>query len=121
MMALKIVTLLRLYGEEVFAAAVDRQYDLGKKFADLLRQRPNFELATEPECNIVCFRKVIGEGADLNAYNLHLRQRLLEKGHFYIVQTTLRDQVYLRVSLMNPLTTVQDLEKLLDELDEPFS
>jgi L-2,4-diaminobutyrate decarboxylase len=74
----------------------------------------------EPECNIVCFRVVKSGVSDLNAFNLELRQRALEKGNFYLVQTTLRGVVYLRVSLMNPLTTEKELEMLLDEL-ESFS
>lgn len=117
MMSLKVFTLLRLYGEEVFTAAVDQVYDLGQKFAKMIAKRPNFELAMEPECNIVCFRVIKNGISDLNAFNLHLRQQLLEKGHFYIVQTTLRDKVYLRTALMNPLTSEQNLRILLDELE----
>ena len=117
MMSLKIFTLLKLYGEEVFAAVVDQVYDLGQKFAKMIAKRPNFELAMEPECNIVCFRVVKNGVSDLNAFNQSLREHILEKGHFYIVQTTLRDKVYLRTSLMNPLTTEQDLTILLDELE----
>ncbi|MDX2070452.1 MAG: pyridoxal-dependent decarboxylase [Haliscomenobacter sp.] len=117
MMSLKIFTLLKLYSEELFAAVVDQVYDLGQKFAKILAKRPNFELAMEPECNIVCFRVVKAGVSDLNAFNQELRNRILEKGHFYIVQTTLRNKVYLRTSLMNPLTTEQDLTILLDELE----
>jgi L-2,4-diaminobutyrate decarboxylase len=120
MMSLKIATVLRLYGEAAFAAAVDQTYDLGQKFAEILAKRPNFELAMEPECNIVCFRVIKSGVSDLNAFNLELRRRVLEKGNFYLVQTTLRGVVYLRVSLMNPLTTEKELEMLLDEL-ESFS
>ncbi|AEE49224.1 pyridoxal phosphate-dependent decarboxylase family protein [Haliscomenobacter hydrossis] len=116
MMSLKIFVLLRLYGEAGFAAAVERLYDLGQKFAAMISTRPDFELAMPPECNIVCFRIVKNGVADLNAYNLQCRQKLLEKGHFYIVQTTLRDVVYLRISIMNPLTTENDFVLLLDEL-----
>ena len=116
-MSLKIFTLLKLYGEAVFAAVVDQVYDLGQEFAKMIAKRPNFELAMEPESNIVCFRVVRTGVSDLNAYNQALRERILEKGHFYIVQTTLRDKVYLRTSLMNPLTTEADLSTLLDELE----
>jgi L-2,4-diaminobutyrate decarboxylase len=42
----------------------------------------------------------------------------LEEGKFYIVQTTLREKLYLRVSLMNPLTTVRDLRALLEEVEK---
>jgi L-2,4-diaminobutyrate decarboxylase len=55
---------------------------------------------------------------DLNKLNSLIRQKLLERGDFYIVQTTLRGAVFLRVSLMNPLTTIGHLKELLAEIEE---
>jgi L-2,4-diaminobutyrate decarboxylase len=42
--------------------------------------------------------------------------QLIETGRFYIVQTILNHQLYLRVSLMNPLTTEKELEELLEDI-----
>jgi L-2,4-diaminobutyrate decarboxylase len=126
MASVKVYTLLRLYGTDLFRENVETLYGLSRRFAELLRQRPAFELATEPESNIVCFRYVGVEqpgveqpGVEqpgLNARNQRIRAELLADGRFYIVQTTLRDQTYLRVSLMNPLTTEDDLIELLDTI-----
>jgi L-2,4-diaminobutyrate decarboxylase len=118
MVSLKVYTLLRLYGEDLFRENVDTLYGLSRTFAALIRQHPAFELATEPESNIVCFRYV-GDGnvPDLNALNQRIRAALLTDGRFYIVQTTLREQTYLRVSLMNPLTTEADLTELLNAVE----
>lgn len=124
MVSVKIYTLMRLYGDALFQANVDTLYDLGQTFAGLIRQRPQFELATEPECNLVCFRYVGKEGveradaATLNEWNLRIRAASLADGRFYLVQTTLRDQTYLRVSLMNPLTTEADLLDMLTWLEQ---
>jgi L-2,4-diaminobutyrate decarboxylase len=38
---------------------------------------------------------------------------LIREGHFYIVQTTLDGMVALRTTIINPLTTEQDLWELL--------
>lgn len=120
MMALKTYTLLRSYGEDLFAAHLDYVHDLARYFAHYLSEQPDFEVAVEPQSNIVCFRYVPPgsrrEPAELNALNSRLRRRMLEQGDFYIVQTTLRGSVYLRVSLMNPLTSSQTLEKLVEAL-----
>ena len=117
MMSLKIFTLLRLYGETAFEQNVDVLYDMGKTFAAMILKRPHFELAVEPECNIVCFRLKNKKDVDLSDFNAKIRQKLIEKGHFYITQSNLRGETYLRVSLMNPLIRVEDLEDLLDEIE----
>ncbi len=119
MMSVKVYTLMRLYGDALFTDNIDTLYGLGHIFAGLIRQRPGFDLAIEPECNIVCFRYV-GQATDpteLNTLNQRIRAALLADGRFYIVQTTLREQTYLRVSLMNPLTSEADLVGLIAAIE----
>ena len=116
MMSANVYTVLRTYGEGIFTENVDALYGLARRFAEQVRSRPGFELAIEPESNIVCFRHV-GNETDpdkLDALNTRIRRKLLTDGRFYIVQTTLHGRVWLRVSLMNPLTTDAHLGALLD-------
>ncbi len=119
MMSVKIYSILKTCGEEIFAENVDTLHGLAKAFVEILTSNSAFELAVEPESNIVCFRYV-GRGINpenYNTLNASIRQKLLEGGRFYIVQTTLREKLYLRVSLMNPLTTIEDLKALLTEIE----
>ncbi|MBO0932365.1 pyridoxal phosphate-dependent decarboxylase family protein [Fibrella aquatilis] len=119
MMSAKVYTVLRTYGEGLFAQNVEILYGLARQFAALVRERAGFELAVEPESNIVCFRYAgqTSDPAQIDLLNSQIRQRLLHKGQFYIVQTTLRERVWLRVSLMNPLTTAGHLAALLDAIE----
>lgn len=116
MMSLKIYSILKAHGEGIFEENVNYLYDLGANFAEIIRKHPKFELAVAPECNIVCFRYCEAEKSKLNEINANIRKALLETGKFYIVQTTLKEQLYLRVALMNPLTNQNDLNDLLDEI-----
>ena len=118
MMSANVYTLLRTYGPQLFTANVDALYGLAKNMVAQLRGRPDFDLAVEPEANIVCFRYVGTEedAQQLDRLNAQIRARLVADGSFYIVQTTIRGRVYLRVSLMNPLTTPEHLTRLLDEV-----
>ncbi|MBL7727792.1 MAG: hypothetical protein JNM68_08905, partial [Dinghuibacter sp.] len=43
---------------------------------------------------------------------------LLANGNYFIVQTTLKGKIYLRVSLMNPFTSPADMEGLLAEAEQ---
>lgn len=117
MMSLKIYAIIKEHGLSIFEQNVDHLYDMAKSFAQLIQKRPNFELAVEPEANIVNFRYLSEKHADSNALNEAIRREILVSGQFYIVQTMLGDTRYLRTTLMNPLTTVADLEALLDEVE----
>lgn len=114
MMSVKVYSLLKTYGEEVLSENVTYLYDLATAFEEMIAQHPQFELGVSPESNIVCFRLKDREDAEIQS----IRQAILEKGKFYIVQTKLHEKVYLRVSLMNPLTTLNDLKDLLEEILE---
>lgn len=117
-MAIELWTALRVHGEAWFGEVVDRQHDLATGLAHLVREAPDFQLALQPESNIVCYRhtppRVTGDALD--AHNRRLRQRVVDDGRFYIVGTQLPGGFYLRSTLMNPLTEHADLVALLAHL-----
>jgi L-2,4-diaminobutyrate decarboxylase len=118
MMSLHWFILLKYYGASLFDEFVTRQYDLAKSFAQILEQHPNFEVAVEPKSNIVCFRYI--KTSPLleknNEINEHIREMMLADGEFYLVQTKLKGIHYLRTTLMNPLTTIEHLNALLEKI-----
>ncbi|MEK6481457.1 pyridoxal-dependent decarboxylase [Catalinimonas sp. 4WD22] len=120
MMGLKAYALLKSYGMEIINEYVTRQYNLGKTFASIIEKRQNWELAMSPATNIVCFRYQLEklEEAETESLNAFVRQKLLEEGEFYIVQTRLKNKLYLRTTLMNPFTTEKELNALLERIEE---
>ncbi len=115
---LEIYSLIKNYGVEIFDEYITYTYDLARGFAKLLRENPDFEIAHEPESNILCFR-VFKKGKsknEINELNSKIRKQLLHDGKFYIVQTMLKDSIYLRVSLMNSLSTIEMLGELVEEI-----
>ena len=118
MMCLKFYLLWKFYGIEIFEENIDCLYGLGQIFAEIINQNSHFELALKPQTNIVCFR-YIKQGLteeQTNYLNKTIRQTLLEDNQFYIVQTSLNNQVFLRVTLMNPMTKKHHLQLLLDKI-----
>lgn len=113
----RIYSVLRTHGEATFSQAVDYLYDLGIAFAKMIEEHPKFELAHQPKTNIVCFRYLGNDDENLDILNHTIRQKVIEKGDFYLVSTILRGRFYLRVALMNPLTTEQELSTLLKEIE----
>lgn len=120
MMSIKFFSILKIHGETVFDSFVTTLYDLGKNFAHQVKSRANFQLFLEPHSNIVCFRffdSSLNEDA-LNKLNHTIRKEILEEGKFYLVQTSLHQTTYLRVTLMNPGTTPKIISELLDTIEE---
>jgi L-2,4-diaminobutyrate decarboxylase len=112
-----------LFGPRLFADMVDVTFDLGKTFYEKLRAAPDFEPVHEPECNIVVFRHVPESLRDapperLGPFQLELRRKLIESGEFYIVSTNIDGIGALRVTIINPLTTPDHLDQLLEALRE---
>ena len=108
-MALELWTALRVHGEQWFADVIDRQAALTRAFAEKIAASSDFELAHEPELNIICYRH-------RTADNVALRQRVVEDGRFYIVGTKLGETYWLRSTIMNPLIEESDFDRLLDHL-----
>ncbi|MDX2415583.1 MAG: hypothetical protein QNK33_10365, partial [Bacteroidales bacterium] len=77
----------------------------------------DFEAVTSPEANIVCFRYTVADNKEeANSLNKRIRETIIKKGNFYIVQAELCGLVWLRVTLINPLTDLSLLEELLEEI-----
>jgi L-2,4-diaminobutyrate decarboxylase len=119
-MVLPLYTLLAKYGAGFFAHYAEKMTLLAERFAELIGDAPDFELALAPESNIVCFRySPAGYPADgLDRLQAELRSRIVTSGAFYLVQTRLSGALFLRTTLINPLTTEGDLAALLDAVRE---
>ena len=119
-MGIKLWLALRVHGAKTIGQMVTKTFDLAREFAALLKAQPDFELVTEPASNILCFRHVPAalkalENASekLDAHQLQLREKVVISGRYFLVHTVLRNRVYLRTTLMNPRTTIADLEGLI--------
>jgi glutamate decarboxylase len=120
---------LDIMGAGGYALLIDHGIDTARVLADKIRSRPLFELVTAPELNILTYRIVPEEwkGKDtdqriglLNAINVKLQRLQREAGNSFVSRTTLKrsgrpDCVVLRVVIMNPRTTEDILDAILDE------
>ena len=58
-------------------------------------------------------------GADTNSandMNREIRRRLIESGEFYVSQTTIGGVAYLRMTVINPLTTIETIDQLINKI-----
>lgn len=121
--ALGIWGLWSLFGPQLFEDLVDLTFALTRRFCELLSEAPEFECPWEPQANILVFRfRPDGEfdQKQLNKLHSDVRRELIRAGQYYIVQTEIDGVVWLRVTVMNPLTTEADLVGLMQTLREMF-
>jgi L-2,4-diaminobutyrate decarboxylase len=107
---------LMTYGTDIFTAYVEETFDLARTFAAMIRDAGDFELAVDPDANIVCFRYAPASRRDLEGLQARIRHKIVSDGSFYIVQTRLPAGLFLRTTLINPFTAKADLEQLLDTI-----
>lgn len=110
-----------LFGPQLFADMVDVTFELGQQLFEKLREAPDFAPVHQPECNIVVFRHIPEQlknasPKEIGQFQLRLRRDVMQSGEFYIVPTTANGHGALRVTLINPLTTTEHLDLLLDTL-----
>ena len=110
--------LLAAKGTDYFRDYLDRMLVLTGGIVERLKASSHWELAVDPEVNIVCFRYLFPGSQDAqNRAQVRLRDALVGGGDFYIVRTQIEGVVYLRTTIINPATTSQDLDALLDQLE----
>ncbi len=109
----KLFWVLAMEGEKAIGAFIDKQYADTRAFYDLINAQDDFTCPYKPQANILCFKY---NGVEGNAAQLNLREKILARGNFYITTAEVSGTRYLRLSVMNPLTTVETIEALIHEI-----
>jgi L-2,4-diaminobutyrate decarboxylase len=118
MLAVKLYATLHVHGAAVLEQIIDRLFALGRALAVRLDAAPDFELAAQPEANIVCFRwRPSGVPInELDQVQSLVRRLAVEQGRYYFLQTRINGDLWLRSALMNPLTEDRDLDGLIEHI-----
>ena len=112
--ALKLWMSIRYFGLAAFRAAVEHGFELAEFTESRIRRMDGWEIVTPAQMGVVCFRRT---GKD-EAFHLKLVQRVIEDGYTLITSTNLRGVTSLRMCLINPSTTEEDIIRSLDRLIE---
>jgi L-2,4-diaminobutyrate decarboxylase len=122
MMSIKVYAIMQTFGTQIFSDSIDQVHQNAQNFCKFIQSNSNFELLITPETNIVCFRFKPYEMSitELNTLNERIRNFILLDGEYYIVQTMLEGNLWLRVTLSNPLTTDSELKGLLEKIQTNF-
>ncbi|HBB88057.1 MAG TPA: pyridoxal-dependent decarboxylase [Blastocatellia bacterium] len=127
--ALKIWLTLRYYGVRRIAAAITEDNVLAAYLAELVEQEEDFELLSQPQLSICCFRYVPPAmrlrldtdaqeneaiGSELNKLNERIMYAIQRGGRAYLSSATVHGKFALRACITNFRTTRADIEQTLE-------
>jgi aromatic-L-amino-acid decarboxylase len=117
--ALRLWLSLRYHGLEAFRAAIQKDLDMAQRLASAVSQQPELELMARGELSAVCFR-FVGSASlpeeELDRRNAAILKRVLQRGHVYLSNATLRGKFCLRACVVNHRTTADDVDSVIPEV-----
>lgn len=103
---------LATYGTEAYRDAIESALEVARQGAKLIDAAAHLELIMEPELSVLLFRRVGWSPSDYQTWS----DRLLHEGTAFVTPTSWNDEVVLRLCIINPLTSIDDLELIVDSL-----
>lgn len=119
--ALKPFLALQHVGTETFGDMLDYTIALAENISDFIEADPQFELAYRTPINAIVFRYLPeGDLSDTAIDNINdqLKTTLLLSGKAIVGQTRLHEKSFLKFTLLNPMTTADDIIQLLNEVKQ---
>ncbi|MFI7104659.1 pyridoxal phosphate-dependent decarboxylase family protein [Streptomyces sp. NPDC050161] len=119
--ALKLWLTLRTMGADALGGLFDEVIDRAADAWKLLHDDPRFDVVTEPQLSTLVFRYVPGGDLDpqlSDRVNLHAREALFASGDAIVAGTVVDGRHYLKFTLLNPETTLEDIATVLDLIAE---
>lgn len=109
------------FGSELFSEIVDTTFERCRSLYEKMAVHLDFHPFHEPQANILAFRyhPVRLKEADpsvISKLNFSIRRKIIESGRFYIVPFQLDGIGGIRTTVMNPLTTDDHLDELIEEI-----
>ncbi len=113
--ALKLWCTLRLMGKAKLGSYIDTIIRTTEAATALLDGDPDFELLTHSDISALVFRYLPAEVQDdllADKLNQHIKKEMFQEGRAVVAGTRVRDAFYLKFTLLNPLTTVDDIRNI---------
>ncbi|WGH75689.1 aspartate aminotransferase family protein [Tenacibaculum tangerinum] len=116
--ALKFYMSIKTYGLDTFKKAITYNIELADNVEKLLRKSRNWEIISPATLAVINFRyNPIGlhlSEKEIDELNQKISQKIMASREALLVTTILNKQVVLRMCLINPKTTLEDVEETLE-------
>ena len=103
---------LAVHGTDAYCAAVEQTLSVARAGAQLIRAADHVRLLVEPDLSVLVFERLGWQAADYDRWTADLLDRQIG----FVTPTRHAGQVCTRFAIVNPLTTVADLDLILDSM-----
>lgn len=115
--ALKFYMSIKTFGLKAFRKAITYNCELAEKTEKILRKSEHWEVVSPATLAVINFRyhpiaHQLSE-KELDALNQYISKKVVDSREALLVTTVLNKQVVLRMCLINPRTTLQDIKEIL--------
>jgi aromatic-L-amino-acid decarboxylase len=114
--ALKLWSVIRMYGVEGLRGKIRYHIKLAAKLAELISYESDFEILAPLTINVVCFRfrPALLNDVEINKINEELNHRLNDTGKIYLTHTVINGIYALRMVTGQTNVTMEHVEKAWD-------
>ncbi|MYW65963.1 lysine decarboxylase DesA [Streptomyces sp. SID8379] len=115
--ALKLWLTLRVMGADGIGSLFDEVCELAHSAWELLAADPRFDVVVEPSLSTLVYRYIpasVTDPAEIDRANLYARKALFASGDAVVAGTKVGSRQYLKFTLLNPETTLDDITAVLD-------
>ena len=117
--ALKFYMSIKTYGLNTFRNAIAYNIDLAEETEEFLRKSASWEIVSPATLAIINFRynplRLSLSEEQIDALNQEISARVLASKEALLVTTLLQQQVVLRMCLINPKTSMEDIKDTLEQ------
>lgn len=106
---------LKMFGIEPFIEQLDEKLDLIEYATEKLRRIDGIEIVAEPQLTVVAFR-FVKEGADLNALNRDLLDRINARKRVFLTPTIVGGLFVIRICIVSFRTHRDRVDMALDDI-----
>ncbi|MGY0486402.1 lysine decarboxylase DesA [Streptomyces sp. WG-D5] len=115
--ALKLWLTLRVMGAEGIGGLFDEVCELAHEGWQLLAADPRFDVVVEPSLSTLVYRYIpadVTDPSEIDRANLYARKALFASGDAVVAGTKVGERQFLKFTLLNPETTLDDIRAVLD-------
>jgi len=103
---------LAVHGTQAYTEAVEQTLTVARQGRELIEAAEHLSLLVEPDLSVLIFARDGWQAADYEAWS----QRALHQGFAFVTPTKHHGQVCTRFAIVNPVTTTEDLEQIIDSM-----